>query len=499
MPCGPAEPICRWCSGCGTARWRGSEVRGTRRWPRGRAQRAQWEAEIEKAEEAAALARVRAGDRAAYAVLVMLHAPIAKRLAVLSGAGSEADDVVQEAFVKAYQSSGRFRDGAGFRPWLLRIVVNETPQPPGRGAPACPRESRHAARTRPMGRCRPSARRDRSACPTRRTVSATAFGLPRRHAATSRGRHVPLPARAVGGRDRPRPRHPGGHRQVPAAPGARVAAGGDGRWLTIHALEAFDRDLERELVATRARAWSSTLPAETSPSACSPVSTPCRRGDEPAGGRLRRPGRRRLGWAIAAAVVLVLALIPPVRAAVLELLRIGGVVVREEPRPSPNRSRHPAVRWCASPLRARVGARPRRRQPRRPSSCSGSTSLSRPRSGRRLGRAGSRGTGGRADLGRVTRPDPARRLRRVPVVGLPQDGLGRRSPQPGWTGHEAVVVRCAAPARVGRPAGAPTRRRPGSPARRSSGSWGPGGTEVTYRLEGPPSLPEALRVAQSAR
>jgi hypothetical protein len=52
------------------------------------------------------------------------------------------------------------------------------------------------------------------------------------------------------------------------------------------------------------------------------------------GTRMVRPGRRRLGWAVAAAVVLVLALIPPVRAAVVELLRIGGVVVREEPRPS---------------------------------------------------------------------------------------------------------------------------------------------------------------------
>src|SRR5687767_14170247 len=39
-----------------------------------------------------------------------------------------------------------------------------------------------------------------------------------------------------------------------------------------------------------------------------------------------RPARRRLGWAVAAAVVLVLALIPPVRAAVVELLRIGGIV-----------------------------------------------------------------------------------------------------------------------------------------------------------------------------
>ena len=77
-----------------------------------------------------ALARVRAGDPAAYAVLVALHAPVAKRLAVLSGAGSDADDVVQEAFVQAYEALPRFREGAGFRPWLLRIV---RPSPSPRG------------------------------------------------------------------------------------------------------------------------------------------------------------------------------------------------------------------------------------------------------------------------------------------------------------------------------------------------------------------------------
>lgn len=66
-----------------------------------------------------------AGDLDAYAVLVRRHAPIAVRTAALLGAGAEAEDVVQEALVKAYRSLGRFRDGASFRPWLLRIVVNE--------------------------------------------------------------------------------------------------------------------------------------------------------------------------------------------------------------------------------------------------------------------------------------------------------------------------------------------------------------------------------------
>lgn len=48
------------------------------------------------------------------------------RTASLLGAGADAEDVVQDAFVKAYRSLGRFRHDAPFRPWLLRIVANET-------------------------------------------------------------------------------------------------------------------------------------------------------------------------------------------------------------------------------------------------------------------------------------------------------------------------------------------------------------------------------------
>ena len=51
---------------------------------------------------------------------------MAIRTAALLGAGGEAEDVVQEAFVKAYAALDRFREGAPFRPWLLRIVANET-------------------------------------------------------------------------------------------------------------------------------------------------------------------------------------------------------------------------------------------------------------------------------------------------------------------------------------------------------------------------------------
>ena len=72
------------------------------------------------------MASVLAGERQAFADLVRLHTPVAHATAVLLGAGADADDVVQESFVKAYRSLGGFRDGSPFRPWLLRIVANET-------------------------------------------------------------------------------------------------------------------------------------------------------------------------------------------------------------------------------------------------------------------------------------------------------------------------------------------------------------------------------------
>lgn len=69
---------------------------------------------------------MRGGDPDAYAELVRRHAPVAVRTASVLGAGPDAEDVAQEAFVKAYGALSRFRDGAAFRPWLLRIVANET-------------------------------------------------------------------------------------------------------------------------------------------------------------------------------------------------------------------------------------------------------------------------------------------------------------------------------------------------------------------------------------
>src|SRR5690349_11310014 len=36
----------------------------------------------------------------------------------------DAEDLAQEAFVKAYQSIGRFRAGEPFGPWIFRITTN---------------------------------------------------------------------------------------------------------------------------------------------------------------------------------------------------------------------------------------------------------------------------------------------------------------------------------------------------------------------------------------
>ncbi|WP_443083971.1 RNA polymerase sigma factor [Verrucosispora sp. WMMA2121] len=70
--------------------------------------------------------RAQAGDLAAYESLVARHTAAAYRTAVLLGAGSDAEDVIQEAFVKGYRKLDRYRGESSFRSWLLAIVANET-------------------------------------------------------------------------------------------------------------------------------------------------------------------------------------------------------------------------------------------------------------------------------------------------------------------------------------------------------------------------------------
>ncbi len=70
--------------------------------------------------------RARHGDVDAYGELVRHHQDQALAAAyVILGDRQEAEDAVQEAFTNAYLALDRFRPGASFRPWLLRIVINE--------------------------------------------------------------------------------------------------------------------------------------------------------------------------------------------------------------------------------------------------------------------------------------------------------------------------------------------------------------------------------------
>jgi RNA polymerase sigma-70 factor (ECF subfamily) len=106
-------------------------------------------------DDADLLARVRDGDRDAYAELVRRHAPVAMRTAALLGAGADTEDVVQEAFVKAYAALDRFRPGAPFRPWLLRIVANEARNLHRAAGRRAARELRCWTRTEPLLLTRP--------------------------------------------------------------------------------------------------------------------------------------------------------------------------------------------------------------------------------------------------------------------------------------------------------------------------------------------------------
>ena len=70
--------------------------------------------------------RARRGDAAAYGDLVRRYEGVAFRTAcAICGDATDAEDAAQDAFVKAYAALPRFRSGAPWRPWILRIVANE--------------------------------------------------------------------------------------------------------------------------------------------------------------------------------------------------------------------------------------------------------------------------------------------------------------------------------------------------------------------------------------
>jgi RNA polymerase sigma-70 factor (ECF subfamily) len=75
--------------------------------------------------DAAAVAMARDGDSEAFRALVERHSRAVYRVAYrMTANSSDAEDVVQETFLKAYRQLSRFESRANFGTWLHRIAVN---------------------------------------------------------------------------------------------------------------------------------------------------------------------------------------------------------------------------------------------------------------------------------------------------------------------------------------------------------------------------------------
>lgn len=75
--------------------------------------------------DAVLVQRARDGEYAAFEALFERHRTLVYRFAYqMTGKRDDAEDMVQEAFVRAYQHLARYRDEAKFTTWLLRIVTN---------------------------------------------------------------------------------------------------------------------------------------------------------------------------------------------------------------------------------------------------------------------------------------------------------------------------------------------------------------------------------------
>jgi RNA polymerase sigma-70 factor (ECF subfamily) len=71
------------------------------------------------------VAKARGGDTDAFRVLVERHSRPLFRLAFrMTGNQQDAEDVVQDSFLRAYRQLGKFDERASFGTWLYRIAVN---------------------------------------------------------------------------------------------------------------------------------------------------------------------------------------------------------------------------------------------------------------------------------------------------------------------------------------------------------------------------------------
>lgn len=84
-----------------------------------------WRIDVDTDSDNALVRRAREGDFSAFERLFERHRTLVFRFAYqMVPRRDDAEDIVQEAFVRAYQNLERYRDEAKFTTWLLRIVTN---------------------------------------------------------------------------------------------------------------------------------------------------------------------------------------------------------------------------------------------------------------------------------------------------------------------------------------------------------------------------------------
>jgi RNA polymerase sigma-70 factor (ECF subfamily) len=78
-----------------------------------------------QSEDVAYIRQVQAGDRDAFRVLVERHSRAVFRVAFrMLNNEQDAEEIVQETFLKAYKALGSFESRANFSTWLCRIAIN---------------------------------------------------------------------------------------------------------------------------------------------------------------------------------------------------------------------------------------------------------------------------------------------------------------------------------------------------------------------------------------
>lgn len=81
---------------------------------------------LEPGDEAGLVRAAQSGDADAFGQIVRHYQRAVYRVAYgLTRNASDADDLAQETFVRAWQAIGRFRTGEPLYPWLARIAMNQ--------------------------------------------------------------------------------------------------------------------------------------------------------------------------------------------------------------------------------------------------------------------------------------------------------------------------------------------------------------------------------------